>query len=67
MKFCSSYGYEYSPQFYHIYNISMKHTPGKYYRWRKELTKATSSARFPIKHTLCDTNLVLLELAKVIM
>jgi len=30
-------------------------------------TKATPPARFPIKHTLEDTILVLLELAKVIV
>jgi len=34
---------------------------------KRSQTKATSSTRFPIKHTLDDTNLVLLELAKVIV
>jgi len=34
---------------------------------KRSQTKATPSARFPMEHTLDDTNLVLLELAKVIV
>jgi hypothetical protein len=47
MKCCNNYGYEYNPPFCRIYNKSMIHILGKYYRLRRESNKNHIPCKIP--------------------